>query len=321
MEKGTSFLIISTNAIGDTYLSLSAITVIKDTFPDSKIYLLLNKESHLFIPFISVDEVFILKSKSIFSVIYKIWLIRKIYFDYSLTFFPGRINSILLFFSKAEAKAGFRNFRKIENWYNKTQKVYTNFVVKKVKTWNPEFNFLDRIKIVLETIGINCENVRKYNFEKIQLINQKSKSILIHPVSKISNKSISDVQLFSLIDYLRERYKYELIIIGGEELNPTSELFHNLSLKLVSIRNEESLSNILGLINNSILFIAVDSFPIHIADLLNSNFLGIFGPTNPKSVLVNSGKSIHFKKENLQYISNNKFIQAIDYYLANSDYV
>lgn len=320
-RKNISFLIISTNAIGDSYLSLSSINMIKETFPDSKIYLLFNREASQLLPFISVDKVFILKSKAIFSIIKLIIEIRKIHFDYSLTFFPGRINSILLSFSGSKIKAGFRNFKKVENWHNKAQKVYTNASVNKTEEWTPELNFLDRIKMVLKTIGVNSRKISKYNIIDFQKAKKKKELILIHPISMISNKSMSSIQLLRLIDFLMDRFSVEIIIIGGKELIPSSELFHNISKKKINIKFNESLRNIVQLIDSSKLFIAVDSFPIHIADSLNADFVGIFGPTNPNSVLVNFQKSIFFQVEDLKQINTEKFIKDIDHYLKNSNYL
>lgn len=315
-ENNLSFLIISTNAIGDSYLSLSAINLIKEAYNDSKIYLLFNSEASLLIPFISVEKVFILKSRTIFHIIKMVREIRKIHFDYSLTFFPGRINSILLSLSRSRIKAGFRNFNKIENWHNKIHKVYSNVQVNKIEEWTPELNFMDRIKMVLNTIGINNEKINKYTLTDFQKVNKKKESILIHPFSMITNKSLSNIQLLSLIDFLIDRFDSKIIIIGGKELIPLSELFCNISKEKISIKFNESLNNIVELIERAKLFIAVDSFPIHIADSLNADFVGIFGPTNPSSVLVNFQKSIFFKVENLNQISNENFIREIDHYLT-----
>jgi len=317
----TSFLIISINAIGDSYLSLSAINIIKKSFPNSKIYLLLNSEASLLLPFISVEKVFILKSKAIFSIFKMIIEIRKIHFDYSLTFFPGRINSVFLSVSGSKIKAGFRNFKKIENWHIKVHKVYTNIVADKTEEWTPELNFLDRIKCVLKTVGINCKEISKQDIIDFQKEKKKNESILIHPISMISNKSMSSIQLLSLIDFLVSHFSVEIIIIGGNELIPSTELFYNLSQKKINIKFNESIRNIVQLIDSSKLFIAVDSFPIHIADSLNADFVGLFGPTNPRSVLVNFQKSIFFQVEDLKEVNVEKFIKDIDQYLKNSNYL
>ena len=113
-QKEFSFLIISTNAIGDSYLSLSAIDSIKSTFPRSKIYFVINYKSNIISYAIPASEVFILKSKSVFSVINLLIKIWKIQFDYSLTFFPGRINSLLLLLSRAKIRADSEIIEKLK---------------------------------------------------------------------------------------------------------------------------------------------------------------------------------------------------------------
>lgn len=315
-NKTKSVLIISVNAIGDSLLSLSAISTIRDTFPGSRIYFIFDSKSSLLIPLISSDEFFVLQSKSILSIVKQIILSRKIQFDYAFSFFPGRINSILLSLCRAKSKTGFRNFRKIEDWYDKSQKVYSNTSNDKPLEWLPEFNFLERIKYVLKTAGINSEKVKKYKFDNIQILDRINNIILIHPVSLIIKKSISDLQLYKLIEFLKEQSKSELIIIGGKELNSNSILFKNLLKKNIIIKSDVSILELVNLIRNSKIFIAVDSFPIHIADGLNTEFLGIFGPTNPKSVLINSEKSIWFNTDNLSSIEPTYLVNAVEKYFT-----
>lgn len=317
-QNEISFLISSTNAIGDSYLSLSAIASIKNTFPNSRIFIVLNYESNLLSPFIPAEEIFILKSRSIYSLINLLNKLRKIEFDYSLTFFPGRINTLLLLLSKAKIKAGFRNYRKIENWFNKSQKVYSNIKDARVQQWFPELNFLERIRIVLETVGISSNNIIKFSLTQNPWKDVEKESILIHPFSMIKNKSMSVSQLQALVNYLKEKSGCGIIITGGKELNSASEFYHWLSLMPVDIRDNEHLSSLVELILNSKIFFAVDSFPIHIADSYDCNFIGIFGPTNPRSVLVNSKKAIHFCIQDLQQVRNTKFVESIDRYLTNS---
>jgi ADP-heptose:LPS heptosyltransferase len=316
-----SFLIISTNAIGDSYLSLSAIESIKNTFPNSKIFLAINCESNLLSDFIPAEKIFFLKSKSLYSVIDLLTKLRKIQFDYSLTFFPGRVNSLLLLLSKAKIRAGFRNYRKIENWFNKSQKVYTNIKDAKIQHWFPDLNFLERIRIVLKTIGINNNEISKFRLTRNPEKNIKYESILIHPFSMIKKKSMSITQLQSLVNYLKEKLGCGIILTGGKELNTSSEIYYQLSSMPIDIRGNEQLSSLVELILNSKIFIAVDSFPIHIADSFDSNFIGIFGPTYPGSVLINPSKAIHFYIEDLQQISNTEFVKSIDRYLNSTKIV
>lgn len=293
-QKEFSFLIISTNAIGDSYLSLSAIDSIKSSFPHSKIYFVINYRSSIISYAIPANETFILKSKSAYSILNLLSQLWKIRFDYSLTFFPGRINSLLLLFSRAKIRSGFRNYRKIENWFDKSQKVYTNIKNEKIQQWSPELNFLERIRIVLESVGIKNNKINKFKLNRNPDKNIEIKSILIHPFSMIKSKSISVSQLKALVNYLKDKFDCQIIITGGKELSSYSELSHSISSLSVEIKANENLSNLVELICNTKLFLAVDSFPIHIADAFDSNFIGIFGPTNPKSVLVNSTKTINF---------------------------
>lgn len=174
---------------------------------------------------------------------------------------------------------------------------------------------------MLETIGISNNKITKFNFARNPENDIKKESVLIHPFSMIKNKSMSVSQLQALVNYLKEKSGCGVMITGGKELNSSSEFYHWLSSMPVDIRGNEQLPNLVELILNSKLFLAVDSFPIHIADSYDCNFIGIFGPTNPESVLVNSNKAVFFHIEDLQQVRNTEFVESIDRYLTNSGIV
>ena len=79
----------------------------------------------------------------------------------------------------------------------------------------------------------------------------------------------------------------------------------------IKIIESPVIENLINVIKYAKLFIAVDSFPIHLADSYNTSFIGIFGPTKASSVLVNHYKSIQFEVDTLQRISNENLLKEI----------
>jgi len=57
-------LIVSANALGDTYLSCSAIEPLRKFFGDVRFSLVTIRESEIFIPFTGFDEVYYLEKRS-----------------------------------------------------------------------------------------------------------------------------------------------------------------------------------------------------------------------------------------------------------------
>jgi ADP-heptose:LPS heptosyltransferase len=318
-KKEISVLIICTNAIGDCYLSFSAVSALMDKYPNVKISIVINQESKILIPLLSFQEVFIIKSRSFYSTVRLLWEIRKINYNYTFSFFPGQINTIFLLLSKSRIKAGFKNVKKIVDWYGKSQTVYVNLNNEQQLEWKSQGNFLDRIKLVLEAAEIKDVQVAKYKPNTLSLKNNSLGLIVIHPISKMSKKSLSVVQLVSILEFLKSKFNFEFVVIGGNELDNIPDFRKVFTLNNVHLKVNESIFNLIQLIYNSRLFIGVDSFPVHLADSLNRNFVGIFGPTNPKSVLVNSNKSIYFSVDNMQDIDSNRLIQSLNEYLSNSN--
>jgi len=312
-----SILIISINAIGDTLISASAIKPLKLKFPNSDIVFVISSNSLILDPVIQWDDKFVLCSKTISQFVSIVINLRKQKFDYAFNFFPGRLNTLLLFLAKAKVKAGFINIRKEIKWHKKSQKVYVNKTSKKKFVWLSRQSFLERIILVLKSAGLDNVSLTKYTIQNSINIAQHNDFILLHPFSMMQCKSLSLTTIQELIKYLKNKFSYRIILMGGTELIEKELLRSWAYEQNIILKLNESIQVVTSLILNSKLFIAVDSFPIHIADSANTNFIGIFGPTNAKSVLTNSNKSIFFNTENLQSINDKKFIQVFDEYLSN----
>jgi len=298
--KTKKILIVSVNAIGDTLLSASAIKPLKSKFQSSKVIFVINSESKILEPILEWDEKFVLSSKTIFQFIRIVFKLRKLKIDYAFNFFPGRLNSLLLLLAKSNVKAGFINVKREIKWYNKSQKVYVKGKLKQKQEWISSQSFLERIAIVFKSVGLEIMPLKDYFVKNKNKKIISGEYILLHPFSMMNNKSLSLDQIQELIKLFKEKICDRIVVLGGSELLNRSQFYsYALEQNLILKMNKE-IQTVFNLIRNSKLFIAVDSFPIHIADSLNSNFIGLFGPTNPQSALVNYNKSVSFDVENLQ---------------------
>ncbi len=297
-------LIISTNAIGDTYLSMSAISSIKAKFPNVEIYFLVAQNSKFLFEYTEVKFVFTIR-KQIWGLITLAWKLRKIEFDYIFSFFPGIVNTFFLKLLKANNKGGYQNFIKRNHWHDKNLTGYIeNFGMKKKVIWEKENNYLHLILNILNSFFPSINIIEKYQYPNNVEGNTYNDNIVIHPFSKDKTRSLSNKQIFELIDFLRRDLDFdEIIFIGDEKIQ-------RIKYTGVQKKIKPNIKELINLVHCK-LFISVDSFPLHIADAYNTNFVGLFSNTLPESVLTHSEKSIKFSADDLSKISSEQILNNL----------
>ncbi|MCB0749379.1 MAG: glycosyltransferase family 9 protein [Ignavibacteriae bacterium] len=306
-------LIISTNAIGDTYLSMSAVKIIKSKFPHSQITFFISNNSK-FLFFNNYVEDIVAIKKNIFQLI-QVVLINRIKnkkAEYAFSFFPGIFNSLLLIGLQSKIKLGFLSFNKKPDWFSRIHKLYSKNSIEKLNPifWNPQNNYLDLIRFSLNK-NFDISNLTKPKLSNANFI--FSNKILIHFSSSEVDRTLTLNQLEILIVLLKKKYSAEIIIIGDKK-----DFIENIR-KLSKYRNVEFIGNpsieeLITLIHCR-LFFAVDSFPLHFADAYNTNFVGLFSKTFPDSVLINKNKSIKFDVNDFRNLDNETFETKIRVYL------
>jgi ADP-heptose:LPS heptosyltransferase len=306
-------LIISTNALGDTYLSATALSCLNAQFKEPNIDFIVSPNAVSILAELRVNKVFLIE-KTITCLLKNIREIRKNKYDYVFTFFPGVVNSFFLLFSKARTKSGFLNVMRKQQWYNKRQRIYSNIRCFSEVLWEPEMNYIKRIELVLENAKINTmllsKEIRPKN--KIARYNPHDK-IIVHPFSRDKERSLPNRLIKTLCEYLLKNTKMEVKIIGiSSEFD--AELLEYCKSKSIQIIMGMSFREICQELLSSKLFIGVDSFLLHIADGYNLNLIGIFSCTNPKSVMLNFDRAINFSVNSFELITNEKFLLTLGQY-------
>ena len=113
-------LVVPTNAIGDTYLSMSAIPYIQEEMVDAEIDFLVSPNSKFLFSDENVNNVFTI-NKSLFAIIKLGIQIKKKKYDYIFSFFPGIVNSFFFTIVKSKNKGGFVNYLRRTEWFDKDQ--------------------------------------------------------------------------------------------------------------------------------------------------------------------------------------------------------
>ena len=299
------YLIISTNALGDTYLSAVAIRVIKNYDKKAEIDFLSTSKCLPILELLPLNNIFIIH-KNIFKLIFHSIKIRIHTYDFVFTFFPGLVNSLFYLVSKGNKKGGYVNFIRHSEWYNEKQEVLVKGALSRNLVWLPGNNYLDRIKFPLSVFwDLSCNNCFQKKIMEINISTSEfSDSILVHPFSRSKERALNQACLKKLVGHLEE---YNRVFVIGQTDNFLD--FKDSTIQQLSNLNFKELAEA---IVSCKLFIAVDSFPIHIADAHNSNFIGLFGPTNPESVLVNHQNAIKLKTKRIDQFSFENMLNELE---------
>lgn len=306
-------LIISTNALGDTYLSCSALCPLRQQYDEPIIDFVANKDSELFLNQFHLNKIFYLKKKSFSEIIKTIFLIRKERYDLVYSFFPGRVNSFLLIGSNSKIKSGFVNMKKLNEWHTASQKLFLKGmnIASMYHIWNPQMNYLERIIMCLDSTGINVNDINKPKIPLSKTANQNvSSDIVIHFTSSRSYRNIKDSELMNLINHLSNKMNLKVNLIGSEkDFNKIDKFSDNNNVKFIS---DPSIEILISVLLKTKIFIGVDSFPIHLADAYNIETIGIFGGTRPESVFQSMANKLIIKKKAVNDISCNDILSVFN---------
>lgn len=286
-------MLISTNAIGDTYIACSAFLPLKELYPDSKIDIVALESSQFFLKKIGFDKLFLLKEKSYSEVVKYLRKVRKNKYDLVFNFFPGQVNSFFFQFSSAGNKAGFRNLKKIKDWHDEDDSVVTIPSKSDSKfVWKKTDNFLKRIQLTLKAAGVEISELKKPFFETRSTF-EKKYDIILHPFSSDERKSIPHQKILEILTELSEKLLKKICLIGSADEIKSFKSFDS-NLKITSIEFPE-IEETISIMRNAYLFIGVDSFPLHIADAHSIKTLGVFTCTDENSVLQNMENKFIFR--------------------------
>jgi ADP-heptose:LPS heptosyltransferase len=125
-------------------------------------------------------------------------------------------------------------------------------------------------------------------------------SILISPFSTDVTKSLGESELDALICQVRHRFPGARITVAMQR-NEKRKLRAKTDFFIFgkSMRKSDSFLNLMKATD---LFIGVDAGPLHLADALGINAIGIFGPTAPESILDRSSSVFPIRHSRLSSI-------------------
>lgn len=309
-QKKNKILIISTNAIGDAYLSMSAIELLENEYGNVDFTFIFPKSTRELNISKDTNYKILYASKSIVNFVL---ILTELFFhkyDFAFSFFPGRYNTFLLKLSKSKNKGGYFNYKKIERWDNQIliPTIYRQGEFEAAAKWSDSKNYLELIGNILRCFvpEVTVKKCKPFISDKVIY---NSDTIIIHGISRNSDRSFTIAQFNTIVKFLDELSIKNIYILGSKKDN--ERIKENLNYSNVSYLSDLSLEKLVMQLSTSFL-IATDSFPLHIADAYNTNFIGLFTSTKPEAVLTNVKKSIILKKDSFSEISVQEFEEELN---------
>lgn len=274
-------LFIRSDRLGEFLLSLPAIKLVKENYPQSLIYCLAERKNISLIEDIPFIDYFLefkgTFTKGIKGALSLARLLKKEKFDCAVILNPHKNFHLATYLAKIPLRVG----------YNHKWPFFLNRKIEDKKFLNSKREY----EYNIELVKLICKNIFLPKFELPTLspsslkflenqIDLNKKYIVIHPFSSSRDKKIDLGFWEVLVDKLHK--KSDIVLIGGEEnILQSQHLKAKLGLiNLVGKLNLKLLATFLK--HNAFLVISTDSGPMHLAGILNIPTVGLFKVTSPQ---------------------------------------
>lgn len=317
-----NILISRTDRLGDVVLALPIIDEVKKNFKDAKIYFLARSYvKDLIENYKGIDELVIEENMKGFSEKYSFFNIKNL--DLVINVKPRFDLALLFFLLRVKYRIGTA-YRWYSFLYNMKVYEHRKDSLKHESEYN--LNLLNYFLKYPEPEKIfhfkYSENEKIYLNKKLNGIFDE-KYIVIHPGSGGSAKDITVEKLTEFANEFLEIFvDYKIVLTGIEsEKHITGKLKDSvkkeLKNKIIDTTGEINLKELMILIDNSYIFIANSTGPIHIAGALNKNIIGFYPndtvmsekrwkPLSNNSVILKPGNN----SDNMELISVKEIIKA-----------
>ncbi len=281
-----NFLIINTAFIGDVALSIYLANEIKLIHPNSIINFLTTPiASELLKPINSIDSILIYnkkdEGKSFTSIKHKANILSNLGINCVINPHQSFRTSLLTYYIKSDYKIGYKSASmsfvydcKVEYLLYK-HSIYRNLeLLKAFSEFGDNSNYN---KLLFDFQSDEFEYIDNLFLQNN--FNNQDKIIAIAPSSVWKAKEWLESNFIELINLIQKN-NYKVILIGSENDKTKCENIANKS-NSISFAGKLKLDLTLILLSKVKLLISNDSSPVHLAGLVNTPTIEIFGPTSP----------------------------------------
>jgi ADP-heptose:LPS heptosyltransferase len=281
-EHIKKIIVSRTDNLGDVILTLPLITQIKKNFPDAKLTFLVKKYVYdLINDYPGIDEFAFIDGLKESSNLRKYF--RREDFDMMFNVYPRFEIALAAFLSGVEIRVG-TGYRWYSYLFNKRNHEHRKTAEKHEAVFN-----LNLLKTVVHTkedfpvefnFNVSGEEIKNLSEKLKDKIDINSDYVIIHVPSKGSAAKLPKEKFIEYINAFNSEFKNVKVIFTGveEEREEIESVIKSIEEKnnLVNLCGALSLSELKVLINNSKLFVANSTGPIHIAGALNKSIVGFY---------------------------------------------
>ena len=107
-----------------------------------------------------------------------------------------------------------------------------------------------------------------------------SRFVAIHPGARLPLKRWPGERFSGLCDLIMEKYSFPLVLLGTHDEEELAEnIISNMKKKPISLAGQTSLRELAGILSQAEIFVCNDSAPMHIAAIMKTPTVAIFGPS------------------------------------------
>ena len=289
-EEIKKILIIKLIAMGDIIVLLPTVHVVRNKYPNAKIYFLTTPSMKLLLQSSpDIDNIILLnipQDTTPWGLIRFIHKLRQLKFDIALELTHYyRLVSLITFFSGIPHRIGFAISGQGRNTML-TKKVEYSDNLHEVESFGSisaaiNAPLIDK-KLIAPTFETTTDDI--HYIERLLNDNMMKNPIIIHPGTSATAKSRrwSAEKFQQLADELNNK-GYNIIFSGSEEEQPIVNKILSLSTKNhLNLVGKTTLGQLLQLFRKAKLVVSLDTGPMHLAAASSIPTLGLFGANTPK---------------------------------------
>lgn len=283
-------LIVRTDRIGDTILTLPLAVYLKKKFNDAEIIFLCRSYTKEIIQLCSsVDKIIAIDEQNFFDTIS---LLMKEKIDVGIHVNPKFMSALLLWLAGVKKIIGTK-YRAYSILFNRRVPLHRKYNTKHELEYN--FDLLSGIdletKIDLHDVdfGIRTDdNSKQLTRTKLESegIDFNQKSIILHIGSGGSAIDWNKKNFFELAEMISKNYNCNIILTGSnEESEMLKDLFRGLKSKIFNVAGTLNLRDMFNLLTMSNIYIGNSTGPTHLAAVAGTNVIAFYPKIPSCSVL------------------------------------
>jgi lipopolysaccharide heptosyltransferase II len=285
-------LIVRLSAIGDVINTIPALAALRHKFPKSFIgWVVEDKARDLLAKTSLLDKIFVWHRRGNQKITKSLGLIKELRhhnFDIAIDFQGNLKSGLITSLSRAKTRVGMQPAKECNT-------LFTNH---KIILPDKKINRVERNLYMLKELGINTNGL---DWKKIQDVfgpadesglvkflsdNNPSKKplIIIHPGTSEFGlfKRWAPEKYAQLADRIaKETNALCVISWSGREKSLAESIAGQMKYQPLILPDQISLNQTAALIKKARLFIGSDSAPLHLANLIGVNLIGLYGPKDP----------------------------------------